>query len=192
MEPPAADRDLLSRNPARFIVDHDPVLLILVQYLRKTEPALTKFEKLLLSLSLIGFLVIGIFVSVKIGGGSNLHNMDLFLVTLLLIIHIFWERGAADWFMQEVQCGKKVTYVVLFLLLYQCFIHLDSVKPLALPDDGTVNEALASIQAAVDEKKKLEQSSSSIRGNCSPSVRSKMFPCMENMKETDDERSHER
>lgn len=130
-----------------------PVLLILVQYLRKNETTLTKFEKVLLSLSLIGFLVIGIFVSVKIGGGSNLHNMDLFLVTLLLIIHIFWERGAADWFMQEVQCGKKVTYVVLFLLLYQCFIHLNSVKPLALPDDSTVNEALASIQAAVDEKK---------------------------------------
>ncbi len=130
-----------------------PVLLILAQYLRKTETALTKFEKVLLSLSLIGFLVIGIFVSVKIGGGSNLHNMDLFLVTLMLIIHIFWERGASDWFMQEIQCGKKVTYAVLFLLLYQCFIHLDSVKPLALPDDSTVNETLASIQATVDEKK---------------------------------------
>lgn len=130
-----------------------PVLLILVQYLKESETTLTKFEKLLLALSLIGFLVIGIFVSVKIGGGSNLHNMDLFLVTLMIIIHIFWKRGAADWFMQEIQRGKKVTYVVLFLLLYQCFIHLDSVKPLALPDDSTVNEALVSIQTTVNEKK---------------------------------------
>ncbi len=39
----------------------------------------------LLALGLTGLFVVGIFVSMKIGGGADLHNMDVFSVTLLVI-----------------------------------------------------------------------------------------------------------
>ncbi|HAF60931.1 MAG TPA: hypothetical protein DCK95_01235 [Anaerolineaceae bacterium] len=130
-----------------------PVFIILFQYIRQEKIKLTTFEKLISYLALIGFLLIGIFVSVKIGGGSNLHNMDMFLLTLMIIIYIFWKEGAATWFMKEIKQGRLTTYVVLLLLIYQCFNHLHSVKPLSIPDETIVNETLATIQARVDEKK---------------------------------------
>lgn len=51
----------------------------------------------LLGLGLAGLFVIGIFVSMKIGGGADLHNMDVFSVPLLVVFaYLFTNSHTAE------------------------------------------------------------------------------------------------
>jgi hypothetical protein len=55
----------------------------------RTWRLLHPFRLLFLCATLVVLLIGGLTVSIKIGGGSNLHNMDAFLVLLLLIFTYF-------------------------------------------------------------------------------------------------------
>lgn len=43
--------------------------------------------------ALVVFLAVGLVVSVKIGGGSNLHNLDMFLISLVFVAALAWEAA---------------------------------------------------------------------------------------------------
>ena len=43
-------------------------------------------------LMLSAFLIVGLIISTKIGGGDNLHNLDMYLVGLLLVVGWHWQR----------------------------------------------------------------------------------------------------
>jgi hypothetical protein len=45
---------------------------------------------------LIAFLAIGLVASVKIGGGSDLHNLDMFMVTVVLVVAIAYRQLRAS------------------------------------------------------------------------------------------------
>jgi hypothetical protein len=138
--------------PALFLIV-TPLFIIVSIYIKKEKIQLEKAEKFYLIASIIGFLLVGSVVSVKIGGGSNLHNMDMFLITLLIMISIFWKNGLAEWFHSELKKTGWVSILVLFLLVYPSIRHIYSVKPLSLPSDEIITNSLASIQDAIDEKK---------------------------------------
>jgi len=54
-------------------------------------------RQVLLGLGLAGLFVVGIFVSMKIGGGADLHNMDVFSVPLLIIFaYLFTNSHASE------------------------------------------------------------------------------------------------
>jgi hypothetical protein len=59
--------------------------LLLWLGLASARRELHPLRKGLLGLGLAGLFVVGIFVSMKIGGGADLHNMDVFSVPLLII-----------------------------------------------------------------------------------------------------------
>jgi hypothetical protein len=41
---------------------------------------------------------VGLVVSTKIGGGGDLHNMDMFLIGLMFVGTIAWRNGGGEWF----------------------------------------------------------------------------------------------
>ncbi|NMC29303.1 MAG: hypothetical protein GYA45_04445 [Pelolinea sp.] len=139
--------------PALFLIVA-PLLILLIIYLKKEKVQLEKAERFYLTASLVGFFVVGAVVSVKIGGGSNLHNMDMFLLTLFIIIGIFWKNGLAEWFETEIKTTNWASILVLFLLVYQNVQYIKSAMPISLPSDAVVENALDSIQSSVDEFKK--------------------------------------
>ena len=47
------------------------------------------------------FLVVGIIASLKIGGGNNLHNLDMFLIGMLFFTVGLWRQGVSDWFQHQ-------------------------------------------------------------------------------------------
>ncbi len=59
-----------------------PLLVIVCWYLFKRRRAWDWLRLLALLLILLALMVVGLIVSMKIGGGDNLHNMDAFLVFL--------------------------------------------------------------------------------------------------------------
>ncbi len=98
-----------------------------------------------------GFLIIGLVASVKIGGGNNLHNLDMFFVTLAILTGISL-RNLTD------QAGNKWSRFAGFLLLLTIFIPswyaVKSTALLQIPHKEQVVEALKVINKRVTQSAK--------------------------------------
>ncbi len=79
-----------------FVAIAPLVAVLLYLYLAK-KWTLNGWQKWSLALPLLAFLIVGLIVSVKIGGGGDLHNLDMFLIGLFFIAVIAWENGGRDW-----------------------------------------------------------------------------------------------
>jgi len=71
-----------------------PLLLLLAYLLWRRGWVLSRWQQALILLPLLAFLGLGLVASVKIGGGSNLHNLDMFFVDLLLVAALAWRALA--------------------------------------------------------------------------------------------------
>lgn len=70
-----------------------PVILLIVIKLTGERGAVSTDRVIAFALILLVFFLGGIVVSVKIGGGSNLHNLDAFLVFMLVTaVYMFFDR----------------------------------------------------------------------------------------------------
>ncbi len=130
-----------------------PLILVMLGHLRAT-PRLYHWLRLLGIASILFVLFTGgLVVSVKIGGGSNLHNMDAFL-TLLLVAASYFLFNLAT---QETP-GKnpdrayQPSYVLLaWGLLMPILMLLQAPMAYQLPGKEEVNNALSTIQETVDQ-----------------------------------------
>ena len=111
--------------------------LNLLQILSKTTIAIT-------------FLIVGIIASTKIGGGSNLHNLDSFIITLVLI------GGAA--FLFVINKAKiDINQDLLLAILIACALispvtyTLQNGERLSLPSPEKTNESLNAVRNKVQE-----------------------------------------
>ena len=92
MGPHAAQLDLYARNIARHRLGRSAVggfagLVILETPLEAQRPAGSGMV-----IPSLAFLAVGLIASAKIGGGSNLHNIDMFWITLALIAAWAWKE----------------------------------------------------------------------------------------------------
>jgi hypothetical protein len=86
-------------------------------------------------------------VSVKIGGGTNLHNLDAYMV-LLLTLSLYFVFGKTQ---QENPAAKQVQTKlhwshVLLLILIPVFFAVSAGSPIEEPDSVLVEEAIQLIQ----------------------------------------------
>jgi len=99
----------------------------------------------------LAFLAMGMVASVKIGGGSNLHNLDMFLVTLALLSGLTLRQtrltSALDW-------PKLAQAVLVLAILLPCWNAYRKGSPLVLPSQQEVSQALDSLQQRVSKAKK--------------------------------------
>jgi hypothetical protein len=88
----------------------------------------------------------GLLVSVKIGGGSNLHNLDAFLTLLLVVVsYELFGRLAPEGPAPLPASGLWWGFLVLVLLLPVVFT-VPALDPPALPDQKTTQTALDDIR----------------------------------------------
>lgn len=69
-----------------------PVILWLI-VVRRFTWRLSALQRLLIWGEMLAFAVVGLIASTKIGGGSNLHNLDMFLIGLVFLVALAWESG---------------------------------------------------------------------------------------------------
>jgi hypothetical protein len=94
-------------------------LIVLLFYLSiKKIWQLNFLQKLVLVLPLLAFFAVGIIASIKIGGGGDLHNMDMFLIGLMFTAVIAWQNGGRNWLMKidPAPVWIKLVLVLLFAL----------------------------------------------------------------------------
>jgi hypothetical protein len=100
-------------------------------------------------LAALGLLGVGLIVSVKIGGGNNLHNLDMFLVYLVLLAEraAATLRARAPW--GDVLRRAGVRAVVGALVLVPCLSATTRSLPVRTPPEATVEAYLRLLREKV-------------------------------------------
>ena len=127
-----------------------PVVLLLIVLSLEKKWQTNWLQNLALLIIPGAFLVVGIVASVKIGGGSNLHNLDMFLMSLALIT-----SNALVFILQKnenVWDLSRIASIILFITLVSpVTFTLIGGDRLSLPTKGKINEALAAVQNKVEQ-----------------------------------------
>ncbi len=106
-----------------------PLIAVLV-YLSVTRRwALNSLQKLAVILALLAFLVVGLIVSVKIGGGGDLHNMDMFIIGLLFAGAMAWHQSGAKWILESAASPLWIRIVLLFMVVYPAYYPMKFIAP---------------------------------------------------------------
>jgi hypothetical protein len=92
------------------------------------------------------------------GGGNNLHNLDMFLLGLVFVAALAWWVGIDHWIIQLDQrpIDGSTSFPRLLLLLVVISPAIQQVldlKPLDLADMDKVNNAISKVVAEVDRAK---------------------------------------
>jgi hypothetical protein len=101
--------------------------------------------------AVIGFLLIGIIVSVKIGGGNNLHNLDMFFITLIIITGVSINQINVQNFLGE----ERITHFLLFLAIFIPSISaIKSAQLLQVPSIEQAQDSLSVLQKRISQSTK--------------------------------------
>jgi hypothetical protein len=152
-----------------------PLIITLSFLLAKNIWQINRLQKFTLLLPLIAFLIVGLVVSTKIGGGGDLHNLDMFLISLLFMGALAWEGGAGDWLMNGSAVPSAIKGLIVFSLVNSAIWQLQEIRSfdfakdaswlktlVGVPNEGDldmlplqqdVDDALQTIQEEVDAAK---------------------------------------
>ncbi len=91
----------------------------------------------------------GLVVSVNIGGGSDLHNMDAYLIMLLIIAaYIFFDRFAVD---KQAAGRKPAWWIVALSLIMPVWSTIHIIQPIIPYDHLSINRALQTLKSDVEQ-----------------------------------------
>jgi hypothetical protein len=147
-----------------------PLIIVLVYLAATKRWKLNRWQKLAIVLALFAFLVVGLIVSVKIGGGGDLHNLDMFIIGLMFAGAIAWRNGAYKWIEEIHAAPAWIQFTMLALILIPGYQSLMAMSPIVIKADLQTVATLADINedplpnplpdtipSAKDTKKALDQ-----------------------------------
>ena len=121
-------------------------LIILLIYLSVTRRWVTNiWQKLAMNLPLLAFLVVGLIVSVKIGGGGDLHNMDMFIIGVMFAGAIAWRNGGYEWIRQIAHSPAHIRVVTVLAIVLPASQSLLGLTPISIREDRLWVMTLADI-----------------------------------------------
>jgi len=97
----------------------------------------------------LAFLAVGLIASAKIGGGSNLHNIDMFWITLVLIGAWAWKEVIPQ-FPLSAKLRNGLIFLLSFVLVLPAAYEIQYGSKLTFPPAGIVESTLQGIQATVN------------------------------------------
>ena len=94
----------------------------------------------------------GMFVSTKIGGGNNIHNLDAYLMILLISgSYLYFGKSVPDNDVPEREFSQKFLNVfVVFAIIIPVIFTLQVGRPLGLQEKSRTDNALMTIQEYAD------------------------------------------
>jgi hypothetical protein len=128
-----------------------PVVVVLATLLAVRAWKINWMQGLAMLIIAGAYLATGLIASVKIGGGSNLHNLDNFLVTLVMVAAAALDSVRKSGFSVK---GKPIlTALLCIALVAPVTFELRGGARLSLPDATSTDEALDMIKKSVAEYK---------------------------------------
>ena len=132
-----------------------PIGILLVCYARDSKwlQKLNFWQLIAMAASLLAFLGVGIVVSVKIGGGSNLHNLDMLLICIVFIAGLAWKKSASEWLQSTNQRSLWIHLVIIIAAIQPVFGFMMGAAPVRQPPQVIIDDALGHLQTAANEAK---------------------------------------
>jgi hypothetical protein len=130
-----------------------PVIVFLIYLVRTKTWQLDWIRGSILLVNLALFLGVGIIISVKIGGGSNLHNLDMFLIGLVFTAALAWQAGGYREVVELEQGPKWLQMLFVLMVILLAYPTLRWIRPLQLPSRDYVERTLNEIRGQVTEAK---------------------------------------
>ncbi|MDH5506394.1 MAG: hypothetical protein OEZ02_04170 [Anaerolineae bacterium] len=127
-----------------------PLLVVLFVTWKKGLWSVNRLQIFGAGFALLAFLAVGLVASVKIGGGGDLHNLDMFLLALVILVASAW-TGILKLLRKPSHPGRSqaLVYVLLLMpLFYLVTFHsvFFNTTALQLPPQHIVNQSLKIIQ----------------------------------------------
>jgi hypothetical protein len=126
-----------------------PLVLLLIHLVNTRRWQLDRLRGAFVLAILLLFLGIGLIVSVKIGGGSNLHNMDMFMIGMVFAAALAWKAGGYQVLSQLGREAVWVQWLVVVMMAILAYPPVLGARPPKLPSPDKVETALERIQEEV-------------------------------------------
>lgn len=134
-----------------------PLLIIVAWWVMSGRWQLDWVQKLAVIGALSGFFAAGLVISTKIGGGGDLHNLDLFVLTLILVVvlGLMSLNGREGLFDRNPWALGMVLYMMIHIVYPFTPLSRDSAHHpyLDLPNQNQVNETLSLIRLETSKLK---------------------------------------
>lgn len=114
-----------------------PLGLLLVYLSRAKIWRRNRLQGLALLVSLAAFLAVGLIVSTKIGGGGDLHNLDMFLIGLFFTAVIAWHNGGGAWFKRVASSPAWIKVALAALLVIPGLYPLANLRSYSFAEDAS-------------------------------------------------------
>ncbi len=127
-----------------------PVCVFIITAIIKKRWKVNWLQNLSSALVASAFLAVGIIASTKIGGGSNLHNLDMFLITALFLL----SESLNAIFRNNTPTNQNQWIFVLLgvlLILSPATYALRQIKRLELPLEEKITESFSAVSNKVEE-----------------------------------------
>lgn len=124
-----------------------PILVLLIYLVRKKHWKLNAWQQFGLFGVLAALMLAGVVISLKIGGGGDLHNLDMFLISVVLAVAIAWERGGYRWLKNPGGQPMAIRLVLLFAVAIPAFMPWIDAQPLELPPQDKVDWTMGLLQS---------------------------------------------
>jgi hypothetical protein len=111
---------------------------------------LSWLQTLSVTLPLVAFLAVGIVVSTKIGGGGDLHNLDMFLIGLVFATALVWMAVGADALTEIGQSSPWLRLLTMLLIAVPAYQPLITLRPLSFSQDAAWLGVLTGVDRARD------------------------------------------
>ena len=131
-----------------------PLWIILGWWIISRRWQLDWVQKTAIAGALIGFFAIGLVISTKIGGGGDLHNLDMFLVTLL-VVTVLWLTSLDLSVVQQTGWPAWAVALIAFLIFWVVYpftpLHpgSDHHPRLDLANESRTSEAFSVVRDEV-------------------------------------------
>ena len=136
-----------------FLIVVGPLITLLLYCVWKGRWQLDLLQRISILGTLLVFLGVGIVASVKIGGGGDLHNLDMFFIGLLIVAGLAWRAGGNKLIEQSNQHSIWIKTIIILLIVIPVLQPILNIRPLEIPSDKEANNILGTIQTEIDHAK---------------------------------------
>lgn len=124
-----------------------PLIALLFALRLRKKWDLNTWQTLGVGLPLLVFLGVGVLISVKIGGGSNLHNVDMFLIACVFAAALAWDHGGLDFIRDIDSRPLHMKLLLAAVLVVPAFHPVIDAAPLELPPQDKTDWTLELLNA---------------------------------------------
>jgi hypothetical protein len=126
-----------------------PLILLLIHLHRKGLWKTVFWQRVVTIAIMLAFLAVGLVASAKVGGGADLHNLDMFLVALVLLAGLAWEGRFPHELGALLRNSPYVRVLLAAAVFIPAFWPMAAGHSLRLPSEARTQAVLQQIQDKV-------------------------------------------